>query len=147
VEIQAQVKRQKHPRPVTISLKRMSRKELKLGKLLYPDQVIRPANRAECRDGIRPCPYVGCRFHLYLDINTELGSIKLNFPDLEPWEMEETCALDISERDGKTLEEIGLLMNLTRERVRQIEEKALRRLRESGFGDGEEGKEKENVRG
>ena len=32
-----------------------------------------------------------------------------------------------------TLEEIGLKFNLTRERVRQIKEKAIRRLRQDGF--------------
>ena len=34
-----------------------------------------------------------------------------------------------------TLEEIGLKFNLTRERVRQIKEKAIRRLRQEGFSD------------
>ena len=64
---------------------------------------------------------MACKYHLYLDVNPETGSIKMNFPDLEPWELEETCALDIAERGGVTLEEVGAILNLTRERVRQVE--------------------------
>jgi DNA-directed RNA polymerase sigma subunit (sigma70/sigma32) len=56
------------------------------------------------------------------------GSIKINFPDLEVWEMTDTCALDIADRGGITLEEVGEIMNLTRERVRQVETQGLAKL-------------------
>jgi hypothetical protein len=86
-----------------------------------------PATRGDCnRRAIRPCPYVGCRHHLYLDVNPENGTIKLNFPDLEVWELPETCSLDVAERGGVTLEEVGEILNLTRERIRQIQVMALR---------------------
>jgi hypothetical protein len=86
----------------------------------------RPTHREEC--GVeRPCPYVSCKYHLYLDVSPKNGSIKLNFPDLEVWELPESCALDVAEREGMTLESVAELMNLTRERVRQIESKALER--------------------
>src|SRR5262249_46575714 len=55
-------------------------------------------------------------------------AIKLNFPDLEVWEMNETCALDVADRGGTTLEEVGAIMNLTRERIRQVEVKGLAKL-------------------
>ena len=55
------------------------------------------ATRAECAEGPRPCPYVSCKHHLYLDVNPETGSIKLNFPDLEVDEMAETCSLDVAD--------------------------------------------------
>jgi hypothetical protein len=42
--------------------------------------------------------------------------------------MNETCALDIADRGGTTLEEVGAIMNLTRERIRQVEVKALAKL-------------------
>jgi hypothetical protein len=66
---------------------------------------------------------------MYLD-TTANGSITLNFPDLEPWEMPKrgSCALDIAERGPQTLEYVGAAMNLTRERVRQLEVKALRKF-------------------
>ena len=91
-----------------------------------------PINRVECKEGRRPCPFVSCKHHLYLDVNPETGSLKLNFPHLEVWEMEESCALDIAENGGITLEDVGVIMNLTRERVRQLERDALLKVTESG---------------
>jgi len=87
----------------------------------------RPKVRSECERGARPCPFVSCKFHLYLDV-TPSGSMKLNFPEKEPWELTETCSLDVTDRGGVTLEEVGIAMNLTRERVRQLEMKALRKI-------------------
>ena len=78
---------------------------------------------------MRPCPWVSCKHHLYLDVNPETGSIKINFPDLESWELAETCALDVAERGGITLEEVGEIMNLTRERIRQVEVRGLLKLK------------------
>jgi hypothetical protein len=86
----------------------------------------------------RPCPFVSCKHHLYLDVNPETGSIKLNFPDLEVWEMKETCSLDIADKSGITLEEVGEIMNLTRERIRQVEVRGLIKLKMlSPHGDGD----------
>lgn len=90
----------------------------------------RPKTRAECVNGPRPCLFVSCKHNLYLDVNPETGSIKLNFPDKEIWELEYTCALDVAEKGGITLEEVGAIMNLTRERIRQVETRGLMKLRE-----------------
>ena len=78
------------------------------------------------RDG--PCPWVGCRYHVYLDVNPRTGSIKINFPGLEPEQFEEPCVLAIARRGALTLEEVGARMNLTRERIRQVEVRALLKL-------------------
>ena len=43
----------------------------------------------------------------------------------------QTCALpifDIADAGGSTLEDVGAIMNLTRERIRQLEVKALSKL-------------------
>lgn len=88
----------------------------------------RPRNRADCVNSARPCVYVSCKYNLYLDVNPETGSIKLNFPDKEIWELEYTCALDVAEKGGITLEEVGEIMNLTRERIRQLETRGLAKL-------------------
>jgi hypothetical protein len=95
--------------------------ELELG-------LTRPTLRSECIEGLRPCPHVACKHHLYLDVNPNTGTIKLNFPDLEVWELHDTCALDIAERGGTSLDDISKLMNVTRERVRQIETQAMSKL-------------------
>lgn len=127
---QRRSRRKREVRARTISVKRMTKRELELGRVLYPDVegVERPVTRADCQGGERPCPFVSCKHHLYLDVSARTGAIKLNFPDLEVWEMSETCALDIADRGGATLEEVGAIMNLTRERIRQVEVKGLAKL-------------------
>jgi hypothetical protein len=104
-------------------------------ELIKTVETMRPKMRAECVDGPRPCLFVSCKHNLYLDVNPKTGSIKLNFPDKEIWELSETCALDVAERGGITLEEVGAIMNLTRERVRQLEMKGLHKLRATVDGD------------
>lgn len=122
-------KRRQRARARTISIRRLSKAELNRGRALFPEEEYwRPTTRAECVDMERPCPFVSCKYHLYIDVHPVRGSIKINFPDLEVWEMTETCALDIADRGGITLEEVGEIMNLTRERVRQVETQGLAKL-------------------
>ena len=127
---QRRSRRKRAIRARTISVKRMTKRELELGRMLYPEveEIEHPRTRADCVGGERPCPFVSCKHHLYLDVSARTGAIKLNFPDLEVWEMTETCALDVADRGGTTLEEVGAIMNLTRERIRQVEVKGLAKL-------------------
>jgi hypothetical protein len=130
--------RRKRPvRARTIPIKKMTREQMRIGRLLYPETDFdRPKSRLDCVSNERPCPHVSCKYHLYLDVNPETGSIKLNFPDIEVWEMTETCALDVSVRGGITLEEVGEIMNLTRERIRQLEMSGLTKIQEIEETDG-----------
>jgi hypothetical protein len=117
----------------TVSVRRTSQRLLRQGALLHPStDDRRPLYRGDCVDGPRPCPWVGCRYHLFLDETGAVGSLKFNHPDREPDELDETCALDVADRGGATLDEIGELMNITRERVRQIETIALTKARLRG---------------
>jgi hypothetical protein len=88
-----------------------------------PLELCPPKTRGECEDGERPCPYLGCRYHLWNDIKLK------HMPESLP---EETCALDVAEEGEHTLLDISFLLLLTRERVRQVEHiatnKMLRRL-------------------
>lgn len=122
------VTRGREVRGVTISVRKLSMEDLEEGRALYPEQADadyqRPKKRGVCKEEERPCPYVTCRHHLYLDV-AKSGALKLNFPDLEVWEMKETCSLDVADRGGATLEDCGAIMNLTRERVRQLEVRGL----------------------
>ncbi|HKP55486.1 MAG TPA: sigma factor-like helix-turn-helix DNA-binding protein [Polyangiales bacterium] len=126
---QGRRRRRSRARARTISIRRLSKAELNRGRALYPEEDYwRPTTRAECAEMERPCPFVSCKYHLYIDVHPVRGSIKINFPDVEVWEMTDTCALDIADRGGITLEEVGEIMNLTRERVRQLETQGLARL-------------------
>lgn len=122
--------RRKHPvRAKTLSTKRMSKRDLYLGRLLYPaaEDGGLPKQRGDCEGGARPCPLVSCKYNLYLDVHPQTGSIKLNFPDREPEDMpaDKSCTLDKADDGGHTLESVAELLNITRERVRQVEVKAL----------------------
>lgn len=90
----------------------------------------RPRTWGECLlAAAGPCPWLSCKHHLYLDVHPETGALKINFPDREPWELDETCALEVAERGETTLEDVGTIMNITRERVRQVEVVALLKLK------------------
>jgi hypothetical protein len=104
----------------------------------------RPRTRGDCKDGLRPCPYVGCSHHLLFDVD-EYGSLFLarktsragrraiydpgSTPQgralVEAWidaavdavlEAEETCALDIADRytDAKGVAPFDLIGRLIR---------------------------------
>lgn len=101
-----------------------------------------PLTRAECEDGERPCPYVACRHHLALDVvgqkyrlvdqsldpthDPVLGCAPIDVVDIRM--RTPSCALDVAEDGEHTLEEIAEYLGLTRERVRQVEETAMRKM-------------------
>lgn len=88
----------------------------------------RPRTRGECEGGLRPCPWYGCRYHLGLELLGPLRQVRvLHEPD--EW-IGPTCALDVAEDGPQPLRRVGDLLGLTRERARQVEERALVRLRE-----------------
>src|SRR5579862_5709934 len=61
-------RRRTRPRSKTIAMKRLTREELRQGALMYPPvDIPRPTSREECRGEMRPCPWVACKHHLYLD--------------------------------------------------------------------------------
>lgn len=123
---------------VTESMSRLPKYRLDQGRRAYPERVERPRTRAECPPDGEVCGFVSCKYHMAIDVSPANGSIKFNapitigddgVPDLDLTAMSETCALRAAERGGMTLEEIGAAFNLTRERVRMIEQGALAQLR------------------
>lgn len=123
--------------PATISMRRFSAREHALSLLEYPTDehatYERPLVRGDCLAGgsneARPCPWVSCAYHLAIDVSEDSGNIKLTFPGVEVADMRHTCALDLADGDGATLEDIGAAQNISRERVRQIELEAIAHLR------------------
>jgi len=90
----------------------------------------RPPNRSICEQGVRPCPYVSCRYHLYLDVRGD-GVLRINFPEREPEELMATCALDMAEDGPRTLDQIAGLMGMSKERARQLEASAFTKLKKA----------------
>ena len=71
-----------------------------------------------------PCIHVGCRYHACSDVDGH-GALWVD-PRFEadPYSVP-TCVLDLVEPGGWTLDQISEIWDVTRERVRQIEVKAL----------------------
>jgi len=116
------------PRELDEVRRREQRAALRLRRHLPVIEAQRPRTRADCLGHAHPCMWVGCRHHLYLDVNPENGSIKLNFPGVPLEKLTETCSLDVADKGGETLDVVGELMNITMERVRQIEVDAVPKL-------------------
>lgn len=94
----------------------------------YPADADRPKTRGDCFGGPRPCPFVSCRYHTYLDI-TPKGSLVIHRPDVDVAELKASCVLDIADAGAVTLEQAGAVLNVTRERMRQVEAKALAKVK------------------
>lgn len=103
----------------------------------------RPQKRSDCEHVPRPCPFVSCRYNLFLDVCPN-GSLRLPYgedPD-SVLSRENSCALDLAAEGERTLHDVGKHQALTRERVRQIESSAVakvkRTLHSPGVDDDEE---------
>jgi hypothetical protein len=77
--------------------------------------------KGSCVDMGDPCPHSTCRYHVHnsaKDCQIDRSALTRT-----------TCSLKLAERGGMGLEEIGNVMGITRERVRQIELNALTKLK------------------
>ena len=83
---------------------------------------VRPATRGDCEGVARPCPWRECRYHLD-PVRLEKSERRERRRDPEM-----SCALDVADEGGARLETVGRALGVTRERARQIEETALRKL-------------------
>jgi hypothetical protein len=120
------------PRPKTEQLGRISKVARAAAAKEYEEILAelgdyeRPKTRGECSEGERPCPFVSCKHHLALDV--KYRSIVINRPSIPIEDMTESCALDVADRGGVTLERCAEILNITRERIRQIEAKGLEKM-------------------
>lgn len=97
---------------------------------------MRPRTRAECRNASRPCPWISCRYHLFEEVAPRILKVKVDeLGDVSNkrligvlLRMEYTCVLDWAEKGPNTLEQIGKMFGVTRERIRQIQDRGLKRL-------------------
>ncbi len=107
-------------------LGRITKESIRIGRLLFPEAIHRPRTRGDCPDS-RPCGIISCRHNLWMDVN-QTGGIILRESGVEPEDAEHSCSLDLAQQGGMTLEEVGGVMSICRERVRQIENAALAKL-------------------
>jgi hypothetical protein len=77
------------------------------------------ASGGACMNGSARCDKFNCRFHL--------AEFTANGRPINP-DLAQPCALMHSARGGMTLQEVSALFGCTRERVRQIQERALRKV-------------------
>jgi hypothetical protein len=92
--------------------------------------------RADCCDGPRPCPFISCRHHLFEELAPRILKVKRDKLGDQTDErllrvlmgMEYSCSLDWAEKGPNTLDQIGQMFGVTRERIRQIQDKGLKRL-------------------
>src|SRR5258708_1322825 len=88
VEVPAMTEDKPRQRARTMSRKemaRMFRQQKALGgldpeltALMAELDATRPKLRGDCAEGERPCPYVSCKYNLYVDVNPRTGSVKMN---------------------------------------------------------------------
>jgi hypothetical protein len=98
----------------------------------------RPRTRGDCVDGPRPCPWVSCKHHLYLEVTND-GRIRYAFPDKEPEDLEHSCALDVADEGGVPLSTVADLVNMTRERVKEIEDEVFANVLRDEFAEYNDG--------
>lgn len=98
----------------------------------HDERGVRPVTRADCDDVVRPCPWIECRYHnarVERDGRSGVpGQLRgLYIPTLN--DPQTSCALDVAERGGVTLDTVADVLGLTREGARLAEERALASLR------------------
>lgn len=93
-----------------------------------------PRTRGECPPTPVPCPFLECRHHLWFDRIVRNGRVVRVRTTRLHGRDSRTCSLRFAERGPMTLEQVGRILGLTRERVRQIEFAALAQIRDSDPG-------------
>lgn len=95
----------------------------------------RPQTRGDCVGGFRPCPFVGCRHHLFLEVSPAHSLCthgKTQVADVEALAaMAETCSLDVADRGGIRLDEAARMSGFkATDTARAIERRGLAMLRQ-----------------
>ena len=90
--------------------------------LVFDARFLRPRTRRQCVDGPRPCPWVGCRHHLWLEAALE---------GCERWEDGEceTCALDVAAMGGLDRGQVAEVMGVGMAEVAVVELRAIGAVR------------------
>lgn len=87
-----------------------------------------PATRAECAGIERPCKRYACLHNLTPETERAGKPHHGKHPDPVLVEKAESCELDVSEKGRHAPKEVAQLMGLTPERVRQLEDRGMRKM-------------------
>lgn len=79
----------------------------------------RPKKRSQCVNGVRPCPWVGCRHHMIWAVN-KIDRLSNDQIIEKISQMPETCTLDVADQGGLTFDDMAHVLGLTRSRVAQL---------------------------
>lgn len=90
----------------------------------------RPKTRGDCVNGPRPCPWVGCKYHMWLEVGKG-GHITYR-PGCDE---DESCVLDIADRGGEEGSTIARYMGISRSRADQIYWRAMKKMGQSSLRD------------
>ena len=90
-----------------------------LASLVIPTNQRPPKKRAGCAAIARPCMRMRCKYNLVPEWFAHVKDM-----EYKPLDSACSCALDVAD-DDKTLEHVGGSLNITRERIRQIQKKAI----------------------
>lgn len=90
-----------------------------------------PHTRGGCLNNKRPCPWIRCKHHMIWVFYTKSTFGKNSDDQMAAiiCDMKESCTLDMADLGGCTLEQIAQVLGVTREMVRQIQDKSLNRLK------------------
>jgi len=93
----------------------------------------RPTCRSECANVPRPCPYVGCKYNLFLDVNESNGNIRLRWghEDATKAPEEWSCVLDVVHDHPEGIAPPDMKLNQTTANTHIIINGALAKLREA----------------
>ena len=93
------------------------------------DDVV-PLTRAECPAATEPCGHVLCRHHLWVDDRRTCTGSPRSVQSQAWGDPRQTCSLRVAELGPQTMEIVGVVLGLSRERVRQLEVAAIEQVRE-----------------
>lgn len=88
----------------------------------------RPRTRSDCDRVPRPCPFVGCIHNNFLDVQQDGRSLRLNFAEPSDMSSSSSCALDVAELAGRSVDEVARALNISHTRVVQLEARALAKI-------------------
>lgn len=101
-------------------------------ELAEADRVLdrQPRTRAECPPADVPCPFVTCRYHLWTTRAYHRGAV-VAIVESPVWgDMDHTCVLNDADAQERNCEQVGAILRIGRQRVHQVEHKALNKARE-----------------